>query len=259
MNKHLQLEMLAQPDDTTCGPTCLHAVYDYYGDAIDLPELIGQVGRLEEGGTLAVLLGCHALARGYSATLYTYNLQVFDPTWFRHGVDLIDKLRTQRAAKPIPRLQVATDAYLEYLERGGAIRMETFSVHLLRKYLRAGVPILTGLSATFLYGEARERVLDTPTDAGVTVIPDDIHGMPAGHFVVLCGYDVERREAIVADPLENNPLSRDRKYAVDIDRVFASIMLGVVTYDANLLILKPPNAAGYFPRGSHADAGAHRL
>src|SRR5690606_4284743 len=147
---------------------------------------------------------------------------------------------TQRAVKPIPKLQIATDAYLEYLRLGGRIRMEVFSVNLLRKYLQAGIPVLTGLSATFLYGEARERVLENPS-GGVSVVPDDIRGLPAGHFVVLCGYDAERREAIVADPLERNPLSKDRKYAVSIDRVFASIMLGVVTYDANLLVLKPPH------------------
>jgi hypothetical protein len=238
MSKNLQLEILAQPDDTTCGPTCLHAVYDFYGDRLPLSDVIDQVGRLEDGGTLAVLLGCHALRRGYSATIYTYNLQVFDPTWFHHGVDLVDKLLTQRNVKAIPKLQLATEAYLDYLRLGGKIRMETFSIPLLRKYLQAGVPILTGLSATFLYGEARER---SYTDAAgkCRVAPDDIEGLPAGHFVVLCGYDEQRREAYVADPLEVNPLSRDRKYTVNIDRVFAAIMLGVVTYDANLLILKP--------------------
>lgn len=238
MSKNLQLEILAQPDDTTCGPTCLHAVYDYYGDHLGLDEVISEVGRLEDGGTLAVLLGCHALRRGYSATIYTYNLQVFDPTWFRHGVDMVEKLLTQREAKTSSKLRMATDAYLDYLRLGGRIRMETFSIPLLRKYLQAGVPILTGLSATFLYGEPRER--SYVDSAGQhRVAPDDIAGLPAGHFVVLCGYDEHLREAFVADPLERNPLSRDRKYPVNIDRVFASIMLGVVTYDANLLILKP--------------------
>lgn len=238
MSKHLQLDILAQPDDTTCGPTCLHSVYDYYGDRLPLDEVISQVGRLEDGGTLAVLLGCHALRRGYSALIYTYNLQVFDPTWFHHGVDLVQKLHTQREAKSNQKLRIATNAYLDYLQLGGRIRMETFSIALLRKYLQAGVPILTGLSSTFLYGEARER--SYVDDRGNhRVAPDDIAGLPAGHFVVLCGYDEQRREAIVADPLESNPLSRDRQYPVNIDRVFASIMLGVVTYDANLLILKP--------------------
>ena len=32
----------------------------------------------------AVFLACDALRKGYSATIYTYNLMVFDPTWFGH-------------------------------------------------------------------------------------------------------------------------------------------------------------------------------
>jgi len=35
------------------------------------------------GGTLAVNLANHALRRGYRALIVTYNLTVFDPSWFR--------------------------------------------------------------------------------------------------------------------------------------------------------------------------------
>ena len=90
---HLQLTMQAQPDDTTCGPTCLHAVYEYWGEQVSLTAVIDSVPKLETGGTLGVLLGIDALQRGYQVTLYTYNLQVFDPTWFSTpGVDLAAKL-----------------------------------------------------------------------------------------------------------------------------------------------------------------------
>ena len=34
------LEILAQPDDATCGPTCLHAVYRHFGDALPLDSVI---------------------------------------------------------------------------------------------------------------------------------------------------------------------------------------------------------------------------
>lgn len=53
--KHLRI--LAQPDDITCGPTSLHAVYTYYGNILDLTEVIASVKSLEGGGTLAVMLG----------------------------------------------------------------------------------------------------------------------------------------------------------------------------------------------------------
>ena len=29
----LPVEILPQPDETTCGPTCLHAVFRYFGEA----------------------------------------------------------------------------------------------------------------------------------------------------------------------------------------------------------------------------------
>jgi hypothetical protein len=81
--RSLPLFIERQPDDTTCGPTCLHAVYQFHGDSVPLDAVIAEAQRLEEGGTLAALLGSHALSRGYKVTIHTYNLQVFDPTWFR--------------------------------------------------------------------------------------------------------------------------------------------------------------------------------
>jgi hypothetical protein len=79
-NHELEFEMLAQPDDTTCGPTCLHAIYRYHGREVPLRQLIDEVPKLETGGTLGVLLALDALNRGYQATIYSYNLQIFDPT-----------------------------------------------------------------------------------------------------------------------------------------------------------------------------------
>ncbi|MBF0171311.1 MAG: peptidase-C39 like family protein, partial [Nitrospinae bacterium] len=76
MERTLDFDILAQPDDITCGPTSLHAVYRYHGLAVPLREVIGTVKPLVEGGTLAVQLGLDALRRGFSATIYTYDLQV---------------------------------------------------------------------------------------------------------------------------------------------------------------------------------------
>ena len=81
----LDFDMQTQPDDVTCGPTCLQALYNYYGDGIPLKEVIQEVKQLKLGGTLAVMLGNHALKRGYKARIYTYNLTVFDPTWFKYS------------------------------------------------------------------------------------------------------------------------------------------------------------------------------
>lgn len=248
MESRLHFDILAQPDDTTCGPTCLHAVYRYYNDDLPLGQVVEEVPRLPEGGTLGVNLGCHALARGYKVTIFTFNLQVFDPTWFEDGAPPLDeRLRAQMAAKHSPKLRTATGAYLEFLERGGRIRMADLTRALIRNYLSRSIPILTGLSATYLHRTAREY--------GANAESDDIRGVPAGHFVVLCGYDRETREVLVADPLTPNPLAPEPIYPVDVDRVVCAILLGILTYDANLLIIEPD----HLPKGkTRVDPDRHQ-
>jgi len=234
MIEHLPFEILPQPTETTCGPTCLQAVYRYFGDDVGLGEVINQVPVLAQGGTLGVYLACHALRRGYRATIYTYNLQMFDPTWFvPYPVDLRPKLVQQRVEKDDPRLLAATDGYLQFLDLGGRVRFQDLTPGLIRRYLKRGVPILTGLSATYLHRSPREF---GPRDD-----EDDVRGEPQGHFVVLCGYDPDERSVTVADPLQPNPLATSHTYALSIDRVVGAILLGVLTYDANLLIIEPPS------------------
>ncbi|MCB2210748.1 C39 family peptidase [bacterium] len=228
--------MMSQPDDVTCGPTCLQAVYRFFGDSIDLTDLIAQVRSLETGGTLAALLGQHALTRGYQATLYTCNLRVFDPTWFGwKGSTLAQKLEEQAQAKSDGNLLIATRAYLGFLRRGGAIRSADITRELLANQLRSDRPIITGLSATWLHHSARERMWDEEYD--------DIRGTSAGHFVVINGYDESRDEFCVLDPLLRVNGGRGGEIHVPTHRLTGAIFLGVLTHDADLLVLKP-NRAG---------------
>jgi hypothetical protein len=227
----LRVPLQTQPTDTSCGPTCLQAVYAYYGDEIPLRELMTEVGSLETGGTFATMLGLHALQRGYKATIYTFNLRVFDPTWFpAKRKRLLKKLHEQVRVRHGKR-RLAAQSYVEFLERGGELRFEDLTGALIRRYLRRQQPILTGLSATFLYRCPRE-IPETCAD-------DDVNGEPLGHFVILSGYDSRRRLVSVADPFEANPLSADRSYEVSMERLINAILLGVLTYDGNLLMVRP--------------------
>jgi len=226
-------EIQPQPNAYTCGPTCLHAVYRYFGDGLSHEQVLQETPMLADGGTLGVFLGLHALRRGYKATMYTYSLGVFDPTWFvPDGPDLIERLERQHDAKQDPKIRISCQAYIEFLRLGGRVLLQDLTPDLVRKPLRKGLPILTGLSATFLYREKREN--------SVTCAEDDVAGEPQGHFVVLCGYSSESREVAVADPLHTNPISSSQRYSLPLDRVIGSILLGVLTYDANLLVLEPP-------------------
>jgi hypothetical protein len=226
----LSLKIVGQPTDTTCGPTCLHALYQYHTDSIPLDRVIEEVPMLESGGTLGVMLGIHALKRGYKATIYTYNLEMFDPSWFKEGINLLEKLQAQKKAKKKEKFQNAAKAYIEFVQLGGRVKMTDLNAQLIRKYLKKNIPILTGLSATYLYNEMRE--------IPETNKPNDLLGRPSGHFVVLNGYNMENRKFAIADPLKDNPFEQHH-YHVHADKLICAILLGTLTYDANLLIIEP--------------------
>lgn len=228
----LQFPIKRQLNETMCGPTCLHAVYEFYGDLVPLETVYNEVQYIDTGGTLAPLLAIHALKRGYQATIYSYNLQVFDPTWFDKDSDfLIDRLQKQMEFKKGKKIQIASSAYLDFLKLGGVVKFEELRDLVITKYLQKDQPIIAGLSATFLYKSAREF--------GPNLDYDDLRGKPMGHFVLLYGYDPEKKEVFIADPIIKNPLKEGQLYTLNIDRVMNAILLGILTYDANLIIITP--------------------
>jgi len=233
---HIPFQIDRQPDMVTCGATCLHAIYRYFGLHVDLKHLSRVIPQLKNGGTHGVLLGQHALRHGFKVELITYNLHMFDPSWFRTpGVDLLEKLRQQAEVKTRPGFQRAAKHYMDFLKLGGKIHMRELNAELVHGFLHREVPVLTGLSSTFLYQETRMIV--------ETNVSDDLRGTPEGHFVVICGANPDRRTVRVADPFHPNLLGTKPIYDVSMDRLLNAILLGIVTYDANLVILHPPESS----------------
>lgn len=221
--------VLRQPDDITCGPTCLHSIYDYYGEGITLDDVIKEVQMLRGGGTLGALLGTHALKRGYKAHLYTYNLKIFDPTWYDlPPKQLIAKLQKQMRIKKRPKFMVASKAYVEFLKKGGEVKFMDLTSALINGYLMKGQPLLAALSATYLYKSARET--------GKYPVSDDM-GEPQGHFVVLTSYDPAANEVTVADPYHPESMQYGMTYRINMEHLICAILLGVMTYDGNLLVI----------------------
>jgi len=233
----INLTINTQPNDETCGPTCLHAIYRYYGLDISLNETINSVERSLSGGTLGPLLGKDALLRGFKVTIYINNLNIFDPTWFKNSLAspdiLLLKLKSQAKFKRAKALNQASNAFQDFLKLGGEIRFNTLDVKTFKEYFDRKTPILTGLSATYLYRSSRERY----TSQGEAYF-DDIRGEPSGHFVVLCGYDEHHKLVVVADPYRMNPFTQDNYYKVSSTRIINAILLGAATFDAILVVIE---------------------
>lgn len=224
----LPVARFEQPDDVTCGPTCLAKVYSFYGYDKPLEDIIIETPRNRDGGTLAVNLGISALRNGFRPTIYPFGLRVFDPSWWHLSRRTLARKLAQRAATARSKRERQTvTAYISYLKLRGRLAFREPATNLLVTILRGGDPILTGLSATYLYGtkrEYRDRY-------------DDIRGEPVGHFVVVCGYYPKSKRFVVVDPFTHVPLSKSGRYSVKAERLIAAILLGDVTYDANLLVL----------------------
>lgn len=203
-------------------------MYGYYGYEKELDEIIAETPRHPDGGTLAVNLGISARKNGFRPTIYPFGLRIFDPTWRQLGAKaLIHKLEQRYRAVRSRRLKRAVSAHIAYLNVGGRIAFKEPTKNLLVGLLRRRDPILTGLSATYLYETPREW-----DDAY-----DDVRGEPSGHFVVICGYYPRSDKFLVADPFETAPVRRTGRYAVPAERLLAAILLGDVTYDAVMLVL----------------------
>jgi hypothetical protein len=146
-------------------------------------------------------------------------------------VNIAERLSRQREKKAAESLQNATAGYLEFIRLGGRLRFADLSQHLICELLGRQLPLLTGLSSTYLYRTARE--------VGAADVPDDVYGLPVGHFVVIAGWEPHRRRVLVVDPYQPNPYGRSHEYWISVDRVVAAILLGIVTHDANVLVVYP--------------------
>lgn len=194
--------------------------------------MIQAIPFLPEGGTFSVYLGIDAIERGFNALLYSCNLNVLDPTWFpARREELGRKLAAAHPFSKRTKQKRAIAAMEKFNQIGGEIRMEPLTRALISKHLRAGSPILTGLSSTFLYSHPRQHPL--------TGADDDLAGVPEGHFVVCHGYDAHSKLITVFDPYPDAPLATNHRYTVHIDRLINAILLGVLTYDATLLVISP--------------------
>ncbi len=220
-----------QPTETTCGPACLHSVYRYFGLEIGLSELTSAISVVPGGGTFSVMLGLDALRRGYSADIYTADVQLFDPSWFSRATNLAERLRAQAGVKSDPKLLQATAAYVEFVEAGGRVHLSDMDLELLQGFFQRGLPVIAGLNATWLYQTVRDHP-ETHQD-------DDL-GLATGHFVVLHGIAADGGELVVADPYLHLPWPGSHSYRAPARRVLNAVMLGIMTFDAKLLVLTPP-------------------
>lgn len=218
-----------QPDDESCGITCLKAIYDLYSRPASLDILRHEIDHWPTGGTVAVNLARHALDRGFEAEIYAYNPRIFDPTWSAlPPAALAAKLRLRKARTRDRKRNRIIGFYLDYLRKGGRLRFDDLDESLMRRLAARRAPVVAGVSATYLYRQPRETHDNRS---------DDVRGEPVAHFVVVAGWNARSRTVAVRDPLRNNPIASDGRYRLPFRRFANAVMLAALTDDEALLIL----------------------
>jgi len=238
MKKLSDLRIDPQPNDSSCGPTCLHAVYRHLGIEIELSDLVHTIQPVAGGGTIAANLGIDALNRGFKAHLHCFDLRIFDPSWFElNRLELASKVR-QTLPYQTGKLQACIQAHLEFLELGGTIGFGDLNPSLLGGYIKRQIPVIAGVSASWLYRSPRER------EEHGSVVEDDIAGRASGHFVVVTGYRSDSAIFTLSDPWPQRRFeSQNLSYEVSTWCLYSSILLGVESFDGNLLVIenqRPP-------------------
>lgn len=221
-----------QPNETSCGPSCLYSIYKMLGAKVSFVKLLSKIQQFQEGGgTLSVVLGIDAIERGYEVDLHAMNINIFDPSWFQLSKNEIKQKLMQRLLlrKNKKKEKFVIRKYIEFIELGGNLIFGDVTSKLLIKHFNNKHILLVGLSATWLYQSKREN--------SETNVADDITGDPVGHFVLAYQYDKKNRTVFVGDPYPLNP-SKNPFYHVPIERFITSLHLGIYTYDANILIVK---------------------
>ena len=228
----LDLHVQKQPDDESCGITCLKSIYDYYSHPTSLDTLKHEIEHWQTGGTVAVNLARHALGHGFQAEIHTYNIKIFDPSWSSLEVKALSlKLRQRQRRIRSKKQKMVIGFYLDYLKKGGTLKFDDLDEDLLTRLFKERHPIICGLSATYLYRQMRETADCTE---------DDIVGQPVGHFVVVSGWDAHSRTVTINDPLRKNPISDTGTYKLPFTKFSNAVMLGILTYDENLLVISKP-------------------
>lgn len=69
------------------------------------------------------------------------------------------------------------------------------------------------------------------------VVYDEWMGAATGHFIIIQGYDTADETLYIADPYAPHPLSNDHYYKTSFSHWLHAHLLGIVSYDAELLVI----------------------
>ncbi|MBL8159148.1 C39 family peptidase [Candidatus Saccharibacteria bacterium] len=207
-------EDVRQTTERNCSQTALAMLMSYYGHPMSVEDVMRTVpqGRDEQGNpygsNLVQELAAWCLSAGFGVRMHTFDCQIIDLAW--EGLPATELINRLEAARGV-RISAAQgphisnqyiDAYLNFLKRGGNLRIEPFPRARLLYELLQKAPVVVAVCFNTLH------------NAG---------GSETTHTVLVYGYDPQGN-FLVADPYEG-------RIVVDPERLVCAISAAQIECD----------------------------
>lgn len=175
----LKVPRFKQTDPMGCGHASLQEVFVYYGKNVPQSKILRDIG-VRGYGSWITQLGLYAMKNGFKAKIITEDANYLDPTWKKLSKkNLIKKLRV---ALKKANGRMKKDAYrylIKFLKNGGYLEFRQATKSDVVRYLKKKIPVIMCLSSTVLHKGRRYGKKGKRSE----------YGYPAGHFVVVSGYN----------------------------------------------------------------------
>lgn len=186
-------------------------------------------------GGLNQYVGSWALQNGFSVELHTSEFELLDLSWreLRREELIVRIKRVKDSSRVVPALgdegtRLRLDAFLEFLELGGDLRVHPYLSSALIDSLLARAPLLASVAYSTLYGIGRTRSTGLRES-----VPDDVQGTVCTHAVVVVG-TTANDEYLISDPYRSvEPL------AIAKEQFVAALAAAQYCCESALLVLEP--------------------
>ncbi len=228
-----------QPTNTTCSPTALSILLEFYGNKISpldvevmVPQSTNDKG--EKIGTINQQLATWCISKRYNVVLYTFDCQIIDQSWGElDTAQQLERMKLRKDGWVVPGMgeewtKQYTQAYIDFISAGGTLHIRpAATTKILYDLLEKG-PFLPSVSYSTLYGAARSKNTDE-----IESVDDDVNGRAMNHSIVVYGND-EDGNFLIADPWKKPGL-----HTIEPERMLAAISTAQIECDNLLFQIQP--------------------
>ncbi len=229
-----------QPTNSSCTATATSMLLSFYG--IDkTPEQILSVflvRKAQDGsdwGSIGQDLARYCIGLGFDATFYSFDCYITDYSWQNFTTqEMYERLKVVRESRDVKCLggkhnsQLYVDAYMEFIEAGGELKIRPYvTTELIDNLLQQG-PVAAVVYYATLYGTGRSLKSGQRQE-----VLDDTNGKIYTHSVVIVGKDKNNRYQL-AEPFKQPGL-----LWVEREQLVAGITAAQAECDNSLFVLQP--------------------